>query len=254
MFRLSTVWNKYVQWNDKHPFITQAMTCGTLYGIGDFIAQKLELWQHNRLKITQQQQQQQSNNNNNNNNNNTKDVVVQFQKQQQQQQQQQQRQEKEQEHQSFDFARLARMTTFGGFIDTPILYVWYSFLDKRFTSVALGTVMKKTILDQMICAPMVYVGFFPYLGLLRGQSLTEIKETMKQDFLKTYAIDCCVWLPANFISFRFVPSRFRVAYVSFVSLCWSVALSFLGESGNHNNITATTSTTLTTITKIDGKS
>lgn len=216
MFRLSNLWSKYVFYNDKYPFITQATTCGTLYGIGDFIAQRIEWFQKNRLKIARH---------NHGENEHTSHAPL----TPEQQKQLGVAVEKPQgDH--LDIARLARMTTFGGLIDTPILYVWYSFLDKRFTSVALGTVMKKTILDQLICAPMVYVAFFPWLGLWRGQSLTEIKDTMKSDFLKTYSMDCAVWLPANFISFRFVPSRLRVAYVSFVSLCWSVALSFLGEA------------------------
>jgi hypothetical protein len=147
MFRL--LWQKYVFLNDKYPFTTQSVTCGTLYGLGDCIAQKVESYNQKRQKLVAQVE-----------NPNQKLIIS------------------NKNDEGFDFTRLMRMTTFGSLIDTPILYIWYKFLDKRFTATTLPIVMKKTILDQLICAPIVYVGFFPYLGLLKGHSLDEIKQTM----------------------------------------------------------------------------
>lgn len=40
-------------------------------------------------------------------------------------------------------------------------------------------------------------------------------------------VDCCVWPPAQYINFHFIPARFRSIYVSSITLCWNTFLSYM---------------------------
>jgi len=127
-----------------------------------------------------------------------------------------------------DPKRTARMASFGGILDAPILHFWYHQLDRRIPATTTVAVAQKLFLDQTICAPVVYAMFFPWLGMLMGHSREKITERIKKDFVSTYVMDCAIWVPANWINFKYVPSSYRVGYVGMVSFVWAVYLAFVG--------------------------
>jgi protein Mpv17 len=38
-------------------------------------------------------------------------------------------------------------------------------------------------------------------------------------------VNWSIWLPASFVGFRFVPTHWRIPYVSCVSFCWNCVFS-----------------------------
>lgn len=185
------VWSWYNTWNTRKPLLTQAITCGVLYGAGDVVAQRIERYQ----AVPVSSQEQKGNHG---------------------------------EESGFDVPRTMRLASFGAALDAPILKSWYDLLDKYIPRADARAVAVKLVLDQVFCAPLIYVLFFPYLGFLKGASIAEIKEKIQRDFLTTYLADCALWLPAGVINFKFVPPAFRVLYVSAVSFVWSIYLAFVG--------------------------
>jgi len=67
-----------------------------------------------------------------------------------------------------DVERVARLASFGTLVQGPLLFSFYRWLDKRFEGTCRRAVVKKVLLDQVVCAPVVYLLMFPYLGYLKG--------------------------------------------------------------------------------------
>jgi len=128
----------------------------------------------------------------------------------------------------FDLQRTVSMFSFGFMFAGPFFHYWYTFLDSKLPGINLKTLGKKICLDQIFCAPIVYGSFFPFIGVMKGQSFQEIEQNFKNDFVSTYLADCVLWIPANFLNFRFVPPSQRVLCVGVISFVWSIYLAFVG--------------------------
>ena len=79
--------------------------------------------------------------------------------------------------------------------------------------------------DEIIFSPFSLTTFFISMGIMEGKTKNEIVEEMGRSWLPTYIVDWTVWPAAQLINFMFVPSRFRVLYVSVCTLGWNVYLS-----------------------------
>ncbi|KAL3869288.1 hypothetical protein ACJMK2_041990 [Sinanodonta woodiana] len=65
------------------------------------------------------------------------------------------------------------------------------------------------------------------MSLLEGKTPQEGVQEVKDKFLMVYMVDWCVWPPCQFINFYFLPTQFRVLYVSSITLCWNTFLSWM---------------------------
>ncbi|XP_062592615.1 mpv17-like protein 2 [Saccostrea cucullata] len=129
--------------------------------------------------------------------------------------------------QKFCWYRTERMLAVGMALG-PFAHVWYSkIVDKLVPGVAsTQTALKKILADQLVAGPFFCSGFFFGMGLLEGKGGEGAVAEVKQKFLPVYMIDWCVWPPAQFINFRFLPVEFRVIYVACITLCWNTFLSY----------------------------
>lgn len=64
-----------------------------------------------------------------------------------------------------------------------------------------------------------------------GKSWEDYKKTINTEYAHTFALDCAVWPAAQFLNFRYVPTRFHAVYVNAVSLGWASFLSFVAHRG-----------------------
>eukprot|EP01133_Synstelium_polycarpum_P004342 gene4342-5070_t len=99
----------------------------------------------------------------------------------------------------FDYARAMRMSVFGFFATGPLFHYWYHLLDSSFPKKVMTHVVLKAGLDQLICAPIFDAFFFMGMGTLEGKSWQQIKDKLRQDWLKTYLVDCAVWPLSDFV-------------------------------------------------------
>ncbi|KAH0560985.1 mpv17-like protein 2 [Cotesia glomerata] len=104
-------------------------------------------------------------------------------------------------------------------------HYWYQVLDARLPGKTIGTVLKKVIVDQIICSPF-YIGiFFITLALLERKNWSELKTEVKDKAHKLYLAEWIVWPPAQIINFYFLPTRFRILYDNTISLGYDVYTS-----------------------------
>ncbi|XP_034941602.1 mpv17-like protein 2 [Chelonus insularis] len=111
-----------------------------------------------------------------------------------------------------------------------ICHYWYQFLDARLPGKTISIVLKKTVIDQLVCSPL-YIGmFFITLGILENKTWYELKKEIREKFYKLYLAEWIIWPPAQIINFYFLPTRFRVLYDNTISLGYDIYTSQVKHS------------------------
>jgi len=110
----------------------------------------------------------------------------------------------------YDFWRTVRFTLVGaGF--TPSVHAWYAFLSKRFVGTSVLPTLQRLALDQIVFAPLFIPAFFSANLLLQGQP-NLIVAKIQDDWTSTVIANYALWVPAQFINFRFVPQIHQVVF------------------------------------------
>jgi len=158
----------------------------------------------------------------------------------------------------FDWYRLARMSFFGFCIFGPYLNFYFIALERLVPSTLRFANLRKLFVDQPVGASIFCLGFITYntlapkivngsssssseLGMGMGSTWINVKEAIRFDFWKMLKANWTVWPAVNFITFRFIPFDYRVAFVNIVSLFWSCLLSFLFSSSSSAQRTTSSS-------------
>lgn len=129
-----------------------------------------------------------------------------------------------QEIEKYDFERTSHMA-FSGSVAGVICHNWYNFLDKIIVGRSLDMVMKKLMLDQFICSPVIIMSFFATVAIFEDNPLESFNEEVKDKFWTLYKAEWVVWPPAQIINFYFLPTKYRVLYDNTISLCYDVYTS-----------------------------
>ncbi|XP_041360219.1 mpv17-like protein 2 [Gigantopelta aegis] len=130
------------------------------------------------------------------------------------------------DHKKHDWRRTGRMFAVG-LVLGPANHYWYSMLDRFLSGTARRTIMKKIAADQLVAAPFMGTTFLFAMGLLEGSSFEKSAAEWKEKFPLIYLFDWVLWPPAQFINFTYLPTKYRVLYVSFITLLWDIMLSFI---------------------------
>lgn len=126
----------------------------------------------------------------------------------------------------FDFERTGRMIIIGCALG-PFNHIWYAVLDKFIKGASGKAVFQKILCDQFIAGPFFCTTFLYGLSILEGKGTSGAKQEWKDKFLEIYFVDWMFWPGAQYINFKFVPGKYRVAYVSTATLIWNSFLSYV---------------------------
>lgn len=124
----------------------------------------------------------------------------------------------------YDFERTGHMA-FSGAIAGLIGHHWYIFLDKIIVGRTFDMVLKKLMLDQFICSPIMIMSFFASVAIFEDNPLESFNEEVKDKFWTLYKAEWVVWPPAQIINFYFLPTKYRILYDNTISLCYDVYTS-----------------------------
>ena len=123
-----------------------------------------------------------------------------------------------------DSKRTYRMAISGSTVGV-ICHFWYQYLDRLLPGRSIQIVIKKVIIDQIICSPICISVFFITIGLFESKSLEELRNDIKNKFIRLYAAEWVVWPVAQIVNFYVLPTRYRVLYDNTISLGYDVYTS-----------------------------
>mmetsp|Transcript_19658 Transcript_19658/g.33216 ORF Transcript_19658/g.33216 Transcript_19658/m.33216 type:complete len:200 (-) Transcript_19658:115-714(-) len=129
----------------------------------------------------------------------------------------------------YDFARTARLASFGFLVHGPTGHFFYGALDGKFPGTTPITVATKVLIDQTVWNPIFGVMFFSYLGICEGKTFKQIQEKLRADLSTAVMGSWAVWVPAHTLNFAFVPPNQRLLYINTIQIGYNIFLSFLGN-------------------------
>ncbi|XP_047027126.1 mpv17-like protein 2 isoform X2 [Helicoverpa zea] len=132
----------------------------------------------------------------------------------------------------YDFSRTAQMA-FSGSTAGVICHHWYIVLDKVIIGRTLHMAIKKLLMDQLICSPIVILSFFATVAIFEDDPFANFTEEVHDKFWILYKAEWVVWPPAQLFNFYFLPTRFRVAYDNTISLGYDMFTSHVKHSKRH---------------------
>jgi len=121
--------------------------------------------------------------------------------------------------------RTIRQGLFGLVFLGPLLHGWFGILDRLVASTATLGPVKKMLLDQAFCGPLINASFFIGMGLMEGKSTGEIKDKLSRDYLDTMLMNYKVWPAIQLVNFYLIPIQFRVLFANVGQFGWSIYLS-----------------------------
>uniref|UniRef100_A0A803LZV1 Uncharacterized protein n=2 Tax=Chenopodium quinoa TaxID=63459 RepID=A0A803LZV1_CHEQI len=124
-----------------------------------------------------------------------------------------------------DYKRTFMFTFLGLVLVGPTLHYWYLYLSKLVTLPGASGAFLRLILDQFIFAPIFIGTFLSTLITLEGRP-SEVVPKLKQEWVSSVIANWKLWIPFQFLNFRFVPQQFQVLASNFVAVIWNVILSY----------------------------
>jgi hypothetical protein len=125
----------------------------------------------------------------------------------------------------FNFKRFFMFSGLGMVLVGPALHVWYGALNKFIPAQTTAGAIYRLALDQTVFAAPFIATFMSSLLLLEGRS-DEISDTLSTGWWPAVKSNWLLWIPANFINFRFVVPRFQVLFANAVAVIWNTYLSW----------------------------
>ena len=125
----------------------------------------------------------------------------------------------------FDFKRFFMFSGLGLVLVGPTLHVWYGALNKFIPAQTTAGALYRLALDQTVFAGPFIATFMSSLLVLEGRS-EEIQDTLSNGWWSAVKSNWLLWIPANFINFRFIVPRFQVLFANAVAVLWNTYLSW----------------------------
>ncbi|KAG8248961.1 Protein Mpv17 [Homalodisca vitripennis] len=124
-----------------------------------------------------------------------------------------------------EWNRCARYASIGLFIG-PTVGIWYRVLEYQFGSGGVKILFKKIACDQLLFAPFFLGCLMCTIDTLKGKSVQETKEDLKNNYPEILLSNYKVWPFVQVVNFYFVPLHFRVLFVQMISVLWNTYLSW----------------------------
>lgn len=133
------------------------------------------------------------------------------------------------EGQNFEWKRLGIFTLLGMVFIGPVLHVWYGTLAKLFTGVGTATAVSKLAMDQLLFAPVFIGSIISLIMVLEGHG-EDVPAKLKGDLFTIVKSNWALWVPFNFINFRYVPQSLQVLASNGAALLWNTYVSWASHS------------------------
>ena len=131
-----------------------------------------------------------------------------------------------------DLRRTAAFTLFGGaWVGCGQYLLFCKLFEALIPATTTVASVGKMALDQFAHVPFLYFPIYFSVdawvqgACARGEGLEHVKRKYTTELMALLKVNWSIWLPASFVGFRFVPTHWRIPYVSCVSFCWNCVFS-----------------------------
>jgi len=118
---------------------------------------------------------------------------------------------------------LVTLTFFG-----PGFHKLYRVMDRKWPGTDGMTVFRKVALDQIIGNGLGMIAFFGCLSILEEDD--DYTRDIRVKYVPAWLSGGIFWPTANYFNFKFVPSQYRVIYVSCAAFVWTNFLCYLRDT------------------------
>ncbi|XP_022744249.1 protein sym-1 [Durio zibethinus] len=126
---------------------------------------------------------------------------------------------------SLDVKRTFLFTLLGLVLVGPTLHFWYLSLSNLVKLPGASGAFLRLLLDQFLFAPTFIGVFLSTLVTLEGRP-SQVVPKLQQEWFSAVVVNWQLWIPFQFLNFRFVPQQFQVLAANFIALVWNVILSY----------------------------
>ncbi|KAL0318696.1 UNVERIFIED_CONTAM: GEM-like protein 6 [Sesamum angustifolium] len=109
---------------------------------------------------------------------------------------------------SLDLKRTFTFTLLGLVLVGPTLHFWYLYLSNLVTAPGASGAFLRLFLDQFLFSPIFIGTFLSALVTLEGRP-SDVIPKLKQEWFSSVVANWQLWIPFQFLNFRFVPQQFQ---------------------------------------------
>lgn len=128
---------------------------------------------------------------------------------------------------SLDGRRLAIFTGLGFVWVAPALHTWFGLVNKLVPASGNKGALLRMLLDQAAWAPVFIGSMITLLTAIDGGRGPEISAALRSDWASSVRANWVLWVPAQFLNFRFVAPQHQLLFANVTALVWNVWFSFL---------------------------
>ncbi|XP_054166051.1 mpv17-like protein 2 [Oppia nitens] len=125
----------------------------------------------------------------------------------------------------FDKQRFVAMS-FGGLYFGIFGHFWYLFLDRRFPPAIRHSLRNKLLCEAAVGPPFAATLFY-LVGTVEQKSPRHVTDQLRSSLPLLCAADWLVFIPVQFLNFRYFAPKFRFVFVAVISLFYDTFLSFI---------------------------
>lgn len=107
----------------------------------------------------------------------------------------------------------------------PALHVWYGTLARVFATTGTMSAFGRLAMDQLLFAPVFIGSIISLIMYMEGQG-EQVPSKIKNDLFTIVKSNWVLWVPFQFINFRFVPQHLQVLASNVVALAWNTYISW----------------------------
>jgi len=120
---------------------------------------------------------------------------------------------------------------FGGLFAAPLAHLWYTkwapnLVSKITTNAKLRPVLSM-VADQLLYSSAMMTLFLFGSEYFKDFNATKARNNLRDKLWPGLKVNWTVWPPVQLLNFTVIPPQFRVTFVSFVGLFWTIYLSYL---------------------------
>ncbi|BFZ18550.1 hypothetical protein BsWGS_21589 [Bradybaena similaris] len=116
-------------------------------------------------------------------------------------------------------------TTFGFFVNGPLIHHFYIFLEKTFPRDKSGAALKRVLFDRLIFAPPMLLIFLYYASIIEGVGNKGAVKRIKDTYWMILRLNWTVWSIIQYVNMNYIPLKYRTLFGNFFALIWMIFIS-----------------------------